>query len=84
MAGFMIESPEAQQFALAIASHTGKRVTDVVTDALRGEFERLPKKREGKASLEELLAIADRIAALDRGPKDDHGEWLYDENGLPT
>jgi antitoxin VapB len=36
-----------------------------------------------KASAEELLAIADRAAALVKRPNMDHAVLLYDENGLP-
>jgi antitoxin VapB len=83
MAGLTIESPEAERLATAIATQTGKSVDDVVTESLREQFERLPKKRERKASVEELLAMAHEIASLAKGPSIDHGELLYDEHGLP-
>ncbi|MDP9056243.1 MAG: type II toxin-antitoxin system VapB family antitoxin [Pseudomonadota bacterium] len=38
---------------------------------------------KGKASVEELLAIADRAAAHVKRPYVDHAELLYDDNGLP-
>jgi antitoxin VapB len=53
-----------------------------VTEALRERYERLQKRR-GKASVEELLAIAGRCAAHIKGPYLDHAEFLYDERGLP-
>ena len=36
-----------------------------------------------KASVEELAAIAHRIAAGVKRPRVDHAELLYDETGLP-
>ena len=36
-----------------------------------------------RASVEELLAIADRAAAHVKGPYLDHAELLYDDHGLP-
>jgi antitoxin VapB len=58
-------------------------MTRAVTNALRERFERLPSRR-GKASVEELRAIAKRAAAHVKRPYLDHAEFLYDENGLPN
>jgi antitoxin VapB len=48
---------------------------------------RLPYARlerlKGKASVAELLAIADRASTHLKRPYVDHAELLYDENGLP-
>ena len=54
----------------------------MVTDALR---ERLAQIEHGKAkaSVKELLAIANRAAAHLHGPYADHADLLYDEQGLP-
>jgi antitoxin VapB len=62
-----IEDPEAQQLAQAIAETPGETMH---TSA-------------GKASIEELLAIAQRAAANVKRPYLDHAELLYDEHGLP-
>jgi antitoxin VapB len=77
-----IKDPEAHRLAQAIARATGESMTRVVTEALR---ERLAKieQRKGRASVDELLAIADRAAVHLRRPYADHAELLYDENGLP-
>ena len=57
-------------------------MTHVVTEALRERFERLHIDGQ-KATLEALIAIAENIAGT-RGLRIvDHGELLYDENGLP-
>lgn len=77
-----VKDPEAHRLAAAIADATGETITHVVTEALRERYERLQKRR-GKASVEELLAIADRAAAHLKRPYLDHAELLYDEHGLP-
>ena len=77
-----IKDPEAHRLAQAISRATGESMTRVVTEALR---ERLAKieRRKAKASVKELLAIADRAAAYVKRPYICHGELLYDESGLP-
>ncbi|NMG41578.1 transcription factor [Chelativorans sp. ZYF759] len=77
-----IKDPEAHRLASAIARATGQSMTRVVTEALRERLARI-EGRKRKASVEELLAIADRSAALVKRPYVDHAELLYDENGLP-
>ena len=57
-------------------------MTHVVTQALRERLARLEHRSAG-ASVEELLAIADRAAAHVKRPFLDHAELLYDERGLP-
>jgi antitoxin VapB len=77
-----IKDPEAHRLAQAISHVTGESMTRVVTEALR---ERLAKveKRKARASVEELLTIADRAAAHVKRPYVDHAEFLYDEYGIP-
>jgi antitoxin VapB len=77
-----VKDPEAHRLAQAIAQETGETMTRIVTEALRERFERLQSRR-GKASVEELRDIARRAAAHIKGPYLDHGEFLYDEHGLP-
>ena len=77
-----IKDPEAHKLAYAIAQATGQSMTRVVTDALRERFARI-EHHKGKASVEELLAIADRAAAHVKRPYVDHAEMLYDDSGLP-
>lgn len=74
-----IENPEAHRLARAIADETGETLTKVVIDALR---ERLGKKPR-KATAAELMAIARRVSKDLKRPYVDHGELLYDEDGLP-
>jgi antitoxin VapB len=77
-----IKDPEAHRLASAIARATGQSMTRVVTEALRERLARIEHRRK-KASVEELLAIADRAAARLQKPYADHAELLYDEHGLP-
>jgi antitoxin VapB len=77
-----VKDPEAHRLAQAIAHATGQSMTRVVTDALRDRLASI-QQRNGKASVAELLAIADRAAGLCQGPYVDHAALLYDEAGLP-
>ena len=77
-----IKDPEAHRLAQAIARVTGESMTHIVTEALRERFARI-ERQKGKASVQELLAIANRAAAHVRRPYADHGEMLYGEDGLP-
>jgi antitoxin VapB len=81
-ASLNVKDPEAHRLAQAIARATGETMTRVVTEALRERYERLQRRR-GKASVEELRAIAQRAAAHVKRPYLDHAELLYDEHGLP-
>jgi antitoxin VapB len=77
-----VQDPEAYRLAQAISQATGETITRVVTEALRERYERLESHR-GKATVEELLAIAKRASAHVKGPYVNHAELLYDEHGLP-
>lgn len=77
-----MKDPEAHRLAQAIAQATGESMTHIVTEALRERYASL-ERRKGRASVEEILAIADRVSAHVKGPYVDHGELLYDEKGLP-
>ncbi|MDQ0995941.1 antitoxin VapB [Phyllobacterium ifriqiyense] len=77
-----IKDPEAHRLAQAISHATGESMTRVVTEALRERFAKI-ERQKGRASVEELLAIADRAAAHVKRPYVDHAEFLYDKNGLP-
>ena len=81
-ASLNVKDPEAHRFAQAIAKATGETMTYVVTEALRERYERL-QSLQGKASVEELLAIAQRASSQVKRPYLDHAEFLYNEHGLP-
>ena len=57
-------------------------MTQVVREALRDSFDKI-EQRNARATVEELLAIADRAAAHVRHPYPDHGDLLYGDDGLP-
>jgi antitoxin VapB len=77
-----VKDPEAHRLAQAIAKATGETMSHAVTEALRERYDRLRSSR-GKASVEELLAIAKRASSQVKRPYPDHAEFLYDERGLP-
>lgn len=77
-----VKDPEAHRLAAAISRTTGESITRAVTEALRERLDRL-QTSSGKASIEELLAIAKRASAQVKNPYLDHAVFLYDENGLP-
>jgi antitoxin VapB len=77
-----VKDPEAHRLAEAIAEATGETITHVVTEALRQRYEHVQRSRR-KASVAELLAIAERAAAHVKRPYLDHADLLYDERGLP-
>jgi antitoxin VapB len=77
-----IKDPEAHRLAQQIARATGETMTRVVTEALRERLSRL-ERRSARASVEELLAIAERAASHVKQPHIDHADLLYDEHGLP-
>lgn len=78
-----LKNPETHKFAKDLALLTGESMTEAVTIALR---ERLDRVRNEKADLiRRLTVIADDCAAHMKEPwlSVDHGEFLYDEKGLP-
>jgi antitoxin VapB len=77
-----VKDPEVYRLAQAVAKATGKTITRVVKEALRERYERL-QTPSGRASVEELLAIAQRASAQVKRPYVDHAEFIYDAGGLP-
>ena len=77
-----VKDPEAHRLAQEIARATGETMTRAVTEALRERLARIERRR-ARASVEELLGIADRAATHVKRPTLDHADLLYDERGLP-
>ncbi len=77
-----IKNEETCQLARELADLTGETLTDAITVALR---ERLERQRDIAKRLKRMRAISKRASKILRkgGPPIDHGELLYDENGLP-
>jgi antitoxin VapB len=77
-----IKDPETDQLARRLATLTGESITVAIRTAVRERIEREERIR-GKASVEELLGIARRIAsAPDRDTRSPDEILGYDERGL--
>jgi antitoxin VapB len=78
-----IKDPETDRLARRLSALTGENITTAIKTALRERIAREERTR-GKASVEELLAIAKRIAsAPDRDTRSPDEILGYDERGLP-
>ena len=77
-----IKDPEAHRLAQAISRQTGESMTRLVTKALQERYAKLAT-RKGRASVAELLAVADRAAVDVKRPYAPHADLLYDDDGLP-
>ncbi len=80
-----IKNEETCDLARELAELTGETMTGAITVALRDRLERERRERSVEARKQELLAIGRRVARnLRPGPSAvEHGDWLYDEHGLP-
>jgi antitoxin VapB len=79
-----IKSDEAHRLARRLAQLTGESMTSAVTRALAERLERVGGER-GSSLANRLLAIGRDCAAHLKEPyrSIDHGELLYDDQGLP-
>lgn len=79
-----LKSDEAYRLAHELAARTGESMTKSVVIALQERLERLERER-GTSRLDRLRAIARDSAKRFKEPyrSIDHGEFLYDERGLP-
>ena len=77
-----IKNEETCQRARELADPTGETMTEAVTVALQ---ERLERQREIAERLKSIREISKRVSSrLGAGSSAvEHGDWLYDENGLP-
>ena len=80
-----IKNEETRRLAGELASLTGETMTGAITVALKERLERERRERSVEARLRKMRAISVRCAKLLRegGPPVDHGDFLYDERGLP-
>ncbi len=80
-----IKREEAHQLARELAQLTGETMTGAVTVALRERLARERRERDVEAGVQRLLAIGERCASMmGDGPSAvEHGDFLYDERGLP-
>ena len=81
-----IKNNETCRLAGELARLTGETKTGAITVALRERLERERRYRDVNAHAERLHTIGQRCAKLLRpGPSAvEHGDYLYDERGLPT
>lgn len=80
-----IKNEETCRLAAELARLTGETMTGAITTALHERLERERHRRGAEALAHELHAIGLRCAALlEPGPSAvEHGDFLYDERGLP-
>ena len=80
-----IKNEKTCQLAGELAQLTGETMTGAITVALRERLERERSERSAEARVERLLAIGRRCAGMmGDGPSAvEHGDFLYDERGLP-
>ena len=80
-----IKNEETCRLAAELARLTGETKTGAVTVALRERFDREIRRNRVDALTRELHEIGQRCATLlEPGPSAvEHGDWLYDERGLP-
>jgi len=77
-----IKDPEANKLAHALARETGETLTAAVTQAIRERLESI-RRRKRDRTLAALIERGKRGQEIFPGPRVDHAEMLYDENGLP-
>ena len=80
-----IKNEETCRLASELARLTGETMTGAITVALRERLEREKRERDVETLVHDLKAIAHRCAStLGDGPSAiEHGDFLYDERGLP-
>ena len=80
-----IKNEETCRLAAELARLTGETKTGAITVALRERLERERRTRDIEERRRDLRAIAERFAKLmGPGPSAvEHGDFLYDERGLP-
>ena len=81
----VISDEETCRLAGELARLTGETITDAITVALRERLASVRRERSVDARLRAMRAISERCARqLRDGPSAvEHGDFLYDEHGLP-
>lgn len=82
--GMNIKNEETHRLVRKLAKRTGESQTEAITKAVSERLERLQRDR-AETLAETLLAIARDAAPRFKEPfrSADHGDLLYDEDGLP-
>lgn len=80
-----IKNAETNRLIRELADVTGESMTGAVTEAVRERLERLRRLDDGPGMADRIHKIAVEMRA--RLPEDyfdvEHGDLLYDEDGLP-
>ena len=81
-----IKNEETHQLARELAQLTGETMTGAITTALREKLDKERRERGVEARIQKMRAIRERCRSLLKdGPSAvEHGNFLYDENGLPN
>jgi antitoxin VapB len=79
-----IKNEETHRLAEQLAKLTGESMTGAITQAVRERLERVRRNR-GSGLADRLLRIGKSCAPHLKEPfrSVDHGDFLYDEKGLP-
>ena len=83
MMNLNIKNAEAHKMAVQLAKQTGNSISASVTEAIRRELRRT---RDNSERIKRIDALTARTAAAFAAHSEgniDHGDLLYDENGLP-
>lgn len=80
-----IEDPETARLARKLADETGESITEAVKHSLQERWDRVQRDRARTGLATRLLDIGRRCAEHTERPAAslDHGELLYDGEGLP-
>ena len=78
-----IKNDEAHEMAVELARLTGESMTKAVSQAIREKLDRERRRRDAEALAGELLNIGRRCAAHGRRDTRPHGDFLYNDRGLP-
>lgn len=82
--GLNIKNEETHRLARKLARATGETMTVAVTGAIRQRLERIRENSRSR-KVERILEIGKECSNYFKEPYKsiDHGDLLYDENGLP-
>jgi hypothetical protein len=81
----LIQTPETIRLVEELARRTGESTETTVQIAIRERIARLRTPEEEQQRRENLEALIESLSSRITEPYRslDHGEWLYDEHGLP-
>ncbi len=78
-----LKDEEAHRLAEELAHLTGESMTEAVLVSLRERLDRERRRHRRAGLASRLVAMGYRVRAEMTGPPIDHGELLYDGQGLP-